>query len=62
VIPALAAVVVGPCRDWCAVRFGDLHGVAPATVLAAGGAPPAFYGSAGADKGPLGLSSSLFGD
>lgn len=58
-IPALAAVDIGACRDWCPVQFGGLVGYVPSRLLVAtAGAPPAYYGSAGYGAGPLGFLSA----
>lgn len=54
-MPALAAVDVGPCRDWCPVQFGAITGFVPSRLLvattgapfqAAGGAAGGVFGSA----------------
>ncbi|HEY8163181.1 MAG TPA: hypothetical protein VIF34_13075 [Methylocystis sp.] len=60
-IPALAAVEVGPCRDWCRVQFGAVVGFVPSRLLVAtAGARSGYYGSAGYGAGPFGLLTAPF--
>jgi len=61
-IPASAAVDVGPCRAWCQITFGGAVGFVQSPLVIAGAPAPDYYGYGAAapvfgyvDSGPTGL-------